>query len=410
MKRKAMSVVISLLSIFLLTGCEVPLSLEDFFSWTDRFSIGIYQADLDPLIGLIISFLSVLVLAFGFYGLCSNMIKMSKSDFLNVFGGAYSATICLYLSLIILSIFLPVSDLFFTSLFPENLNLDWVFDNMRWELTLNPIKIVTTGWAVLFTIWIPIINSSWQIVIVVLSIISILTSLILRNGNSLKFMVLLIIGWALFPFLYYAAVDLIGVLRPDGWDLANIGSLMSIIYCVITGIIMFLCYIGMPVFGMIVTSKGRNDKESLVTRTWSSIVHNDENSDYKYPPPNYQERSETTVNRSRESRERYSSEFYNPFFEKKPGYVRDREERESSVPEFIEPDFDEDTSDHSESANEVTRDTYSFENTARVAAMVGTAAGHPELGLVVEGASLVNDLVSKTSKYETREQGFNDID
>lgn len=410
MKRKASVFLILLAMQLLLSGC-IPLSLgeivslEEFFSWTERFTLNIPQETMNTLLGPVVNLILALILALGFYGLISVMISGANNEkigLLDILQGKYGDSCALILATVILLSFVPMSNLLITEIFPDNLNLDWVLDTMRWEVTINPVKIVTTGWGALLTLWLPIISSAWQIIIVFASVVFIIYSVAVKSGRALKAVFLMALGWSLFPFLYYGAVSLIGELYPDGWGLIRIDSLMSVIYIFITVLLLNLCYLGSFVLGFVSMRKSRYE-DSFFTRSWNRVFNDVDG-------VAYQNTGRSTVNRYGGYRHRgepyvgYDSRLDSTEPNKKPG-SGNVTSRLNKVESYIKKDTREKHTIEAEAKVKHPDDkkkttAQKIDRATNIAAIVGIAAGHPEVTAAAETVSTATRIVDELAKND----------
>lgn len=243
--RRTISVILAILTLLLLSGCsKIPDSLDDFFDWTERFSInGAMNSFFGELLGRVVPIISALIFIVALFGLIRSTIKESEGslDFIN--DENISSAIILTLSVALLSQILPISEKAFRVLFNDNLTLDWVVDSMGWDVFMRSLNELTlVSWAFTLTLFLPLISSAFQFLIVIFYIVAIIISSLRRNGSAFVNLLVLIGGWALFPFFYYALVTFLGIIKPSGWQIINTDSGMSLLYLIGVGVLMLICY------------------------------------------------------------------------------------------------------------------------------------------------------------------------
>lgn len=240
MKKKLQTVAIMMVGSLLLTGCDIPKSLDDFVGWRSKFFLNVDEAALDNLMGPLLAFLMACAVAVALIGLISNL-KNEKP----MLSGSYLTGFGIILAITSIYVYIPVASSIGEKILPAGLTLQKVFDAMNWELSTNLAKIASAGWGITVTLVLPLISSIWQIVMLLAAIAAITGSIVGRTMRGVVFAYSQIFGWLLFLVMYDTFITFIGTNYPS-WDSASVSVFMSLAYTLIVFMLLAGCYLGVP--------------------------------------------------------------------------------------------------------------------------------------------------------------------
>ncbi len=228
------------MSSLLLTGCDVPTNMESLFDWRDKFFLQVETSTIEQLLGPLLALLTATATVIALWGVISNMRNRRS-----IWSGSYLVGLVLLVTAGLMLIYIPISTSFGESIFPQDLTLDKVFSALRWEISSDPIELVTVAWGVSITLVLPLISAFWEIVMLVAAVIAIAMSITGQSIKGVIFAIAQILGWGLFLVMYNTLVSLIGTYYPS-WDLSSVAVLTSVFYIGATLFLLLACYIGLP--------------------------------------------------------------------------------------------------------------------------------------------------------------------
>jgi hypothetical protein len=243
MKRKAAVTASLLASSLLLAGCEVPTSVEELTGWRDRFFI---QVELDQILAWIdnpvfsiIEMIGTLALVMVLLGLTANMLKNRS-----LWSGNVGFGMGIMLSIIVLVLHFSITTTLGKIAFPPDLTSDRVLQVLQLELSLDIADIALAAYAVNLLFAVPIVHSLWQVVMLPKAIISVVESVASRSWTPLYVMLGQIMGWLIFPWIFYLYIELLGVFPPVIFDpvkwVLNGSFILVLLY------LWWLCYFKIP--------------------------------------------------------------------------------------------------------------------------------------------------------------------
>ena len=289
--KRAGTWLIALVGGLLLTGCDVPTNMESLFDWRDKFFLQVEISNIEQLLGPVIALLTVMATVISLWGAISNMNNRRP-----ISSGSYLVGVFLLVTAGLILRYIPIATSFGKSIFPQDLTLDKVFSALRWEISSDPIELVTVAWGVSLTLVLPLISAFWAIVMLVAAVIAIAISIAGRSLKGVIFAVVQILGWGLFLVMYNTLVSLIGTYYPS-WDLSSVAVLTSAFYIAATLFLLLACYIGLPWLAVSLAPSRSSEEvvEREEKRSWKIDLNDILNSPIPIPIPYERDNEDSEV-------------------------------------------------------------------------------------------------------------------
>lgn len=239
--KKAARLLFLLVSSLLLTGCELPDSLDGLFGWRERFF-----PDVDPMaiysrLGGIVGLFIAICIVFALMAILNNL-RLKRS----VFDGV-TLYVVLMVFLGILFLYLRICATIGRLALPEDLSLLRITLAMRW-ISLSFENFISGAWAFGLTLALPSLVQLAMVIMLVLDLIALALSVFTKSARGIVFTLAQFAGIAMFFVGYSLLVTFIDI----SWDSLVVAPgdrfVANTAYWVGTMVLFGLCFFAFPTF------------------------------------------------------------------------------------------------------------------------------------------------------------------
>lgn len=233
--RRTWQIVVLLLFTLALTGCDVKEEIDAAISLKEMAFISLSPELVKKLV-LPATCLIPLALIGGIMALVSDNWRK------------VGTIVGVMLGIGLLSYIIPSIETLGLRFWPEELSLTWIGGLMGWEFPIpkgdaNPVTLI---WALSFTVTWPLIHATWQFVLIVALIFTVIAAAIVWSWRPLAIAASAILGWILAPRALATVILVITSLKPEG-AIASTLIMFNLIYIFSVGLTL-LCSYFLPPF------------------------------------------------------------------------------------------------------------------------------------------------------------------
>lgn len=244
MRKRLVLVLALLVLVTLLAGCELPEKLDQ--GWRELAFVPLgadqFREMLFPIIACLVP------LAVLFAALAASRFKEAESGLW--FG--------MLVGLAILPFIIPIlTELTKSFFWPESFDLSAVMSRMGWTFPLpeGDLNPWTLSAAMVYTLTlVPILHSTWQLVLLFICILCLITTMVTRSTKPLSVAGGAVLGWLFFPVAFSSLTYVFEAVRPEGAIAGRILSTVmnfNLAYIVLLTFITMLLYVGLPLLALI---------------------------------------------------------------------------------------------------------------------------------------------------------------